>query len=736
MASSLAGHLTRNVIQRHFEELAERTINQGIAAGDNENTLAKRVLKATFGQDSPLVTAARAIPGLNYAPNLVIAAVAEVLNEQALNLWPGDNRPAIKALRMVLKNTAPALLGIGDATADVLERRIDEAVGKVVSPSTAAPADRKGILDLVMVIPGSRFGMRPFFPVKKDAEGKIVFTEQGAPVVLDREFTNFAVDWIREHPKTKITTGGGRDGRAPTTQEIAPTAPWQVYSFQEWLLLVDGADEIGSGVVESLRKQFAPPKGWDQQISEETWATFRAAIRTRHALQCAGRRNWMDRHDFEKVIEKMLQVQPPALRVNQMIGVAFFHRIGQEGASPGFFSEEALGEFEETLDVFLGGEQDRLTKLIRAACHIKRAAAKQEMHPVKALLAIAGLTSVIWLPILIAVSLLLLSAMMFIQGVFTPLEGTVSYLGMDVSAKAFALWMTFGAGWLAFVVTISFPIFQMATSWIRRFFPGMRDDWLTSIGRKIVAFGLLVCSGMEFYAVALNLSPLMRMVILASGGVGIALSMSLVEVGYRAEAERAVKNSYKPLLFLFGIVPLGIAYVYGTYEGNPQTGKAIVDSFSDVWNIIQSSKMIQSIVFLLGVIVLGALVRLLERARVVDGFAVKERIPGSRWAMGILTIIGLIAIWFHEPPKKNLPSVWNSQVQSTDLTYEGPNGKVRVKQQVYEDGLKKTQVKGDIEIASPTPILPAPAPKISNKELCAEDPPRLPFSICHDLGYK
>ncbi len=717
MASPLAGHLTRNVIQRHFEEVAERTIMDGITAGDHENALAKRLLKATFGSNSPLVAAVQAVPGLRYAPHLVLAAVSEMLNEQALNLWPGDNRPSIRALRMVLKNTAPALMGIGDATADVLERRVDDAVGKVISPPTVAPTDRKAALDLVMVIPRSRFGMRPFFPVKTDVDGKIVFTEQGAPVVLDRDFTIFAVDWIQEHPKTKITTGGGRNGQGQTTQEIAPTAPWQPYSFQEWLTLVDSTDEIGTEVVEALRKQFAPPNGWDQQISEETWATFRAAIRTRNALQCAGQRNWMDRQDFEKIVEKMLQVQPPALRVNQMVGVAFFQRIGQNGALPGYFCEEALGEFEETLDVFLGGEQDKLTKLIRAACHIRHTAAKQQIHPIKALLAIAGLTSVIWLPILMTISLLVLAAMMFIQGVFTSLNGIVSYLGMNASAKMFNLWMTLTSGWLAFVVTISFPIFQMALSWIRMLFPTMRQDWLTSIGRRIIAFGLLVCSGMEFYAVALNLSPTMRMVILASCGVGIALSMALVEAGYRAEAERAVKNSYKPLLFLFGIVPLGIAYVYGTYEGNveTETSKAIVDSFSDAWSLIQASKMSQSIAFLLGVIVLGVFIRLWERTRVVDGFAVKERIPGSRWMMGILTIIGLSAIWFYEPPKKDLP-----------------NGDVRVKQQVQvdEDGLTKTQVKDDVEIVSPTPVLPAPVPKRSNKELCAEDPPRLPFSLC------
>ncbi|HAU65795.1 MAG: hypothetical protein UT30_C0010G0015 [Candidatus Uhrbacteria bacterium GW2011_GWF2_39_13] len=734
MASPLAAYLTETVIKRHFEEVAEKTITAGIAAGDNENTLARRVLKATFGPNSALVVAVQAIPGLRYAPHLILGAVSEMLNKHALNLWPGDNRPSIRALRMVLKNTAPALLGIGDATADVLERRVDEAIGKVISASDTAPTDRKAALDLIVVVP-DYYGMRPFFPVRTDAEGKIVLTEQGTPVVLDREFTNFSVRWIREHPKTKISTGGGRNGQGQTTQEIAPTAPWQVYSFQEWLTLVDSADEIGTEVIAALRKQFMVPKSWDHQISEETWATFRAAIRTRRALQCAGRRTWMDRQDFEKLVEKMLQVQPPALRVNQLIGAAFFERIGQDGAPPGCFCEEALVEFEDTLDIFLGGEQDKLTKIIRAVCEIKRVVAKQQMNPIKAVLAIAGLTSVIWMPILAVVSLLILSAMMFVQGVFTPLTGTVPYLGMDVSAKAFALWMTFASGWLAFVVTISFPIFQMASSWIRTLFPSMRDDWLTSIGRRIVAFGLLVCSGMEFYAVALNLSPLMRMVILASCGVGVALSMALVEAGYRAQAELAVKNSYKPLLFLFGILPLGIAYVYGTYQGNPEAGTAIGGGLTTAWNYIQSSKMVQSLLFLLGVIGLGALVRLVEKARVVDGYAVKERIPGSRWAIGILTIVGLIAIWFNEPPKKDIPPAWNSQVQSTDLTYKGPNGDVRVKQQIYEDGLTKTQIKGQVEVNS-TPVQqrPVPVPKTSNKQLCDEE--KLPFSTCQALGYK
>ena len=718
MSSLLTTHLTKTMIQQMFEETAEKVIQNGISAGDSENDLARHVLKATFGHHSPLVAAVKAIPGLRYAPNLVLGAVSEFLNEDAMNLWPTDKRPAIKALRIVLKNVAPALVGIGGATADVLEQHVDKAVGQVISPSTIGAFDRKAKLDYVAVIP-AYFGMHPFFPVRKDeTTGAVELTSQGAPVVIDRQFTNFAIQWIHDHPKIKTTIGGGRNGQGQTMQEISPTAPWQVYSFQEWLLLVDGADEIGSGVVESLRKQFAPPKGWDQQISEETWATFRAAIQTRRALQCQGRRNWMDRQDFEKLVEKMLEVQPPAIRVNQLIGAAFFARIGQDGAPIGHFSETVLTEFEDTLDIFLGGEQDRFTKMMRAACQIRRAAAKQKISWPKAVLAIASLTSLIWFPILSAVSLLLLSAMMFIQGVFTPLEGTVSYLGTNVSAKAFALWMTFGSGWLSFVVTWIFPIFQTATSWIRSFFPRLKEDWLTSIGRKIVAFGLLICSGMEFYAVALNLSPLMRLVILASCGVGVALSMALVEAGYRYEAELAVKKSYKPLMVLFGILPLAIAYTYGVYEGNAesQTGKAVIGSFSNGWDLVLSSKTMQSILFLLGIIALGALIRLLERARVVDGFAVKERIPGSRWMMGILTIVGLIAIWFNEPLKKDIPPAERGTRFNPIVSEEGT--KVMENQ---EKPPKKEEIK----------VVPdAKKPPLTNKELCEAIPPRLPFSQC------
>ncbi|PJE76443.1 hypothetical protein COV05_04535 [Candidatus Uhrbacteria bacterium CG10_big_fil_rev_8_21_14_0_10_48_16] len=618
--------VAKAAFQRKIEEVSEPIIKQALTTGLDENQTAKMVVKAIMS-----------IPGHRLVGHALFNEAGEFLSRHAGELWPGDNRPQIIALRQVLKTVGPGLVATSDATADVLEQIANDKIDGVITTQRSAPADRKADMDYVVVVP-DHFGMEPFFPVKMSDTGSVLLTPQGAPRVLSRKFVTFAERWICDNPKKVIKTGGGR-GQQGKTEEIAPTAPWQIYSFQDWLKLVEGGDEIGQDVVDALRSEFAPPKSWDEKVSPETWAVFRAYVRTRRASQNAGRSDWLDREDSEALVTRMMERQPTPHRVNQMVGMALFDRI-KGGAQPGYLPDSAVQEFHDAIDIFLYGDQDKLSKILRAVRDVRRSASASGVSGLRVSIAVLWMTSVIWLPIVGATLLLFMSVLMFIQGVFTPVTGTTLYFGHTVDSKAVALWLTFGSGWVAYVPTWFFPIFQTATSFLNGLFPGLKTDWLSSVGRKIVAFALVVCSGMEFYAVALNLDPLFRVMILAGVSVTTGMQFARIDSGFRYKVEQSVESASWIITLVFGAFPLAIAYIYGAYLGNPTEGKAILD-----WATGSYSSVSGHWYGLLVLLALGALFAgwVLSRSELLPDMKSAVKNP-ARWVLTLVLALGVLLI--------------------------------------------------------------------------------------------
>lgn len=644
-----------------FEKLSRPLIDHAVAHGADENTTAKRIL----------TEATRHIPDISLTGKELSQTVGEFLMKQAEHLWSGDRRAMVIAMRMILKAVGPVLAAATSVTTDLLERFVD----KVASSDLVAAEDRLAQQDFIVVVP-HYYGMKPFFRVVVE-NGQAALDHRGVPRVLNTDFIQFAERWLRENPKQKITRKKAR-GSDGETVEISPHAPWQVYTLQEYLQIV-GSDHslLDAGAVEQLRDTFAPSKAWDQKVTEGTWAVFRAAVRTQNALRRAGKRNWMDRQDFEKLIEKMFELQPPIVRLTEMVDKAYFHRIGEDPSLPCLFTEEALLELEDTLDVFLGGEQDRFTKIVRAVREIKQRAASgsSDVSPTRFMLAFVAVTSTIWAPLLGIVLLTLMSLGMAIKGITTPLGGTTNYLWFfgEFPTKVAAAWNVFAAGWLAFGITWFFPVFQAMTSWLRIFIPGLSEDWLKSLGRRIVAFGFVFIGGLEFYAIALNMTVMARLAILVVSGIGFGISMGLVEAGYEFDARKAVKVAAKPFMFLFGILPLGILFAYFGYFylDGMGSGGILTQGLNNLWQLVLESKYLQGIVLLLGVLVVGVGVRWIEQARIMGDVAIKERIPGARLVMVGIVALAAAYIWFYKPNKPDDKDTKPAQAEVIKQTQQG-----------------------------------------------------------------
>ena len=170
--------LGAETIERLVRIESEQAINDGITEGQDANAIVKRVLTALFSDRSKLVAAARAIPGLKYAPHLILTAAAEVLSRSVDKFLPGDQRPMLRMVRLVLKASAPAIIGIGEAASDVIDDQINKAVDRTISPNRASATDRNKSVDMIAVIEHPLFGAaHPFFPVARDDAGVIRKTE-------------------------------------------------------------------------------------------------------------------------------------------------------------------------------------------------------------------------------------------------------------------------------------------------------------------------------------------------------------------------------------------------------------------------------------------------------------------------------------------------------------------------------------------------------------------------------
>jgi hypothetical protein len=604
--SDLISKISHEVLKRATEETVQSAMEAGIRGGEDTNSLVRRVFKSVLGDDTPLVGAINKIPGVRFAPNIGLSLVAEFLNSHSDKLFRGDNRAPVQALRLALKAASPVLMGIGDATADVLEKRVNEASDRAVSP--VGRTENKGRVDRVVVVP-TFFGMRAFFPVVANNDGSVAQEDIGGyniPRVLDATFVEFRDNWVREYPKS-----GNH------------TPPWRVYSLQEYVTMIEGRGDVDLCALKALKDSGKPASN---DFSEETYAVFRAVVRTQRHFTDSGDRNWLDRRDFESLIEKFLNANVPVPRANQLIGKAFIECIDGE---TGLLSLDDLRDFETVVDVFLSGEQDAFTKILRRWRDLRSDGYAQGDATWWLSLGVIGFTAPIWAPLVLICFFLLIAVYMAIAGVFTPLEGTQTFFGREINGQAYAFWMAFASGWLAFATTWLFPIVQLLTAWTRYLYPRLKDDWLVSLGRRISGFGLTVISAMIPVAILCGASWEDRVLILAATGFTMGMAYALVEAGWRYHVERSVLKASPLLNMVFGAGVLAYAYAHPLFASHPQAGDALVDAADAAKDSSVASEWLQLTLLFVVLLCVSAIITLIEHRKVPQGpFRMKIRFVG------------------------------------------------------------------------------------------------------------
>ncbi len=623
----MAGIIDRigaEMAERHVEGEFRKAIDAGIAAGDDENALTKRAYRQMFGPDSALVAAARAIPGLQYAPHLVFTIAAEVISRKALTFLPGDQRPIVRAVRLALHASAPALIGMGEAATDVIERQINTAVDRTVSPAGAAAAERNKTVDMVAIIEHVAYGMaHPFFPVARDDQGNIRMTAWGNPVVLDVAYQRFVTDYEVRNPHREETRGGGgrNQPQGPPTRVIQ-TSPVRLYTVAEWAQMVQATGvQVETSVLDRITRLFTPVKAGEW--SPHTWEVIRAYMKSYARFQREGLLDWLDSEESEGLVESLLKGKPEPKFVNELLGEGYHSRIGQ-GAPEGEFSLDVLVEIEtQAIDKWLGGEQPLYTKVVRGLRRFRRAATLSGASPWWVGLGILGLSATVWVPALILIALLILAGKMYLMGLNMPLQGVAMFRGSVVTAPEAATLNVLWAGVITFLVTCTFPFIQTLFGWMKFIFHDEKD-LLKSYGRRIAAFTLVMCLVTQI-AIALGVPPAQRLPIPLILLGTVAVGFLYVEANHRYEAELAAVQSGKVLSIAFAIYLVLNVFLYGWVSAHPSEVAIIAQGVKGLSTISSWFKLAMVLAGLMG---LSALVSWFEYRKVPDGTPARLRIRG------------------------------------------------------------------------------------------------------------
>lgn len=662
-------------------------MQEGSAMGNtDENAIARRFYRLLYANDSPWVETVRNIPGFRFAPHLALSLGAEYLRTKAGGIFPGDDRPIIRALRLILQHTAPALEGIGDADADVMESRIDSAVD-MAKGSTTSATPQKGLLDLVRVwfVDGKAVLIIPVI----SSDGRVQMDSRGVPIPsnlspalmsrwLSEEFTKGKTRQVRNQ-----NGKGSREVSVPPitrdlTDEIGLTVA---------LGLLGGPEGLTPDQVERLEQLLRAEPSWESRISPDVDDVLSWLIDV-HSL-AALNITALERQEIEDLVQKMKTQQPEPEWVNRRLGRfrKETNRFPPNGRRT--YDDTQLGRIRtlrgrirDEIDITLGGEQSLATKARKGL-----QAAPDILDQVGKVLSGSAPWLMKWfrwwrLAVIIAFVLLLLGILVPVARIGIPFWTLVTFI------------CAVTGGIIGFAITWPFPLIQKVYDYLQTFIAGYSVDSINSLGRRIASFALCMGAGVLPLTIWLEFPVFVRAGIVTFGGLfPIGIMFALREAGYPDLAQRLVKRSLLIANFVFGTLAVatmvlvgGIASYTGKFMTGPQFLKGAFDRsvngaghvgswFSGFTTWYLATEFTASTLWRLGAIIAIGLVLVLiltslfggskekgtsDRATTVLGMLLGVAlflgvIGGVGW--GVIAGIKGIGNWFHDDPAPTAQTV-------------------------------------------------------------------------------
>ncbi len=706
MMASFLEQAGEAAFKRGFEEWSEPLIEESLRNGLDENETAKRIIRS-----------ANRIPGFRLATHALAKTLGELFTKHAENLWPNDHRPSIAVLRQVLKALGPAMSATTDATTDVLERIANTEVDKVISARSVATAERKGQFDQGVFLWPDEFPGKILIPAK-NPDQSIRLDAQSIPIILDPKVME------RRHSErytrsTSRSVGQGKDRKTVTDPPVRPNIIGP-FALSDAVQMID-MERFAPEDAQAIRALLAPKAGYYQSWGDDLWEVYRAYNATFVRRKAETGYDWLSQRESEGLVQTMLKSQPDVTLLRELVGKRFKSRIGQNGARPGELSLEDVDELEQVvMDMWLGGEQPREVQIVRAVRRVWRSAAFRGASPLKATLAVLSLSTVIWIPLLVCFVIFLTAAQLYVQAVLQDLHTVANtFFWGSFDGYQFALFASVASAWMLFGFEQLMKLFRTATAWIGIVFPAWTSESMTSSLRKIRIFGF-VLPGLNGYLVALGVPSDYRLLVALPVGFAIAIGSMLVDAGYLEDVNNAVRRAAKPMTLVLVSVPLVLIVLFGYFAGLTAGSRETWSGAKILWSLLTGHWYGKLVLLALGALTIGGL---LNRSEIINDGTVLVPNP-ARWVYKLVLLVGVVTILFSVPCSGK--DWWNSQVESSDVTVEGPgSNKLRIKTQTYEDGSVRTQTKGRLQVKDlPPPRVPIPnrkaeavAPKAAEKDL-------------------
>lgn len=568
----LAGMLGEGVEQA-IHEMLTADLKASADRGASGKEVAKSGLKSLFGSGGRVMRLARGKTGFTWS--LLGIAISQVLAKSGFIdlILPGDNRPAIKEAKWLLKHIGPhAVLGAFSAYRDVATH-IDSSVDEARSDAHIAPAAANRPFDMVAAYDDGKD--KGAVPLVRDAAGNPELSPDGTPVGNSAAYRQFVDRWNRQE-FDRVQNSPRGQGRAAPTPRPAPVR----------ILPIDQA--ISQGYLDTatpaelapLMKMLQKPGSRGEQMSDEVKDLFAAMSITSSTLP------YDEQMEAESLISDVVAAGDIALIEHAA------NRFGKPTRPDGGLP---LARFRAVLTHFdnvLGGKLNIWEKGVRAAFRAWRN--RGQLSPaVRAFARDAGRAALIFAISQVVIFMIALCCMLLGYTVMAPSLTTA----ICVVVGAYTMMMMFR--WLGFVQAVLNVIGKRL---------GASEDWLVGAGQRVsVALIPIIVVGLARVP-GVDVSGWTRLLIIGIMAINTGRHNGYLAAKYPALAQLLLYFGTKWGYLLTAIV---VGIDWAVRQGfHAVAGSVIAEGTTTVWDAFNNQ---WGAMFVLFVVVFGLFWAILRR---------------------------------------------------------------------------------------------------------------------------